>query len=394
VPAIALAIALVIALAGCTTVGPPAVSPVSPPALRVHYAAAEWSSIPGWNDDDISAAWPAFRVGCLKLAAGAATSPAWRGVCDEGALIDSIDRRAVRAFFEIHFSPYSVRAEDDNDTGLITGYYEPLLDGARGKSSRYGIPLFGVPDDLLTIDVAALHPDLQDRRLRGRIEGRRVVPYWSRAEIAKGRAALAGKELAWVENPIDAFFLEIQGSGRIVLDDGTVLRLGFADQNGHPYRSIGRVLVDRGELPLDGASMQAIRDWGRRHPHELPGLLNENPSYVFFREVPPAPPGSLEAAIDGPLGSLGVPLLRERTIAVDRRSIPLGAPVFIATTEPQSERPLQRLVFAQDTGGAIRGAVRADYFLGSGDAAGREAGRMRQQGRLWLLWPKGLPLPR
>jgi membrane-bound lytic murein transglycosylase A len=197
----------------------------------------------------------------------------------------------------------------------------------------------------------------------------------------------------WVENAVEAFFLEIQGSGRVVLADGSVLRVGYADQNGHPYRSIGRVLVDRGELPLERASMQGIRDWGRRNPDKLPALLNENPSVVFFREVPPAPPGSLEAAIDGPFGTLGVPLLRERTIAVDARSIPLGAPVFLATTHPLSSRPLRRLVMAQDTGGAIRGAVRADYFWGFGDAAGREAGRMRQEGRMWLLWPKGQPPP-
>ncbi len=170
------------------------------------------------------------------------------------------------------------------------------------------------------------------------------------------------------------------------------MRVGYADQNGHPYRSIGRVLVDRGDLTPERASMQGIRDWGRRNPDKLPALLNENPSYVFFREVPPPMPGSLEAAIDGPIGTLGVPLLRERTIAVDTRSIPLGAPVFLATTHPLTTRALQRLVLAQDTGGAIRGAVRADYFWGFGDAAGREAGRMRQDGRMWILWPKDLPL--
>ena len=154
-----------------------------------------------------------------------------------------------------------------------------------------------------------------------------------------------------------------------------------------------RVFGDRGELAPERASMQGIRDWGRRNPDKLPALLNENPSYVFFREVPPPAPGSLEATIDGPIGTLGVPLLRERTIAVDTRSIPLGAPVFLATTRPLSTRPLQRLVLAQDTGGAIRGAVRADYFWGFGDTAGREAGRMRQDGRMWLLWPKDVPLP-
>jgi membrane-bound lytic murein transglycosylase A len=200
--------------------------------------------------------------------------------------------------------------------------------------------------------------------------------------------------IAYVAEPVDAFFLQIQGSGRIRLDDGSVMRVGYADQNGHPFRSIARVLIERGELTPERASKQAIEAWGRANPDKLPALLDENPSYVFFREIPAPAPGSLEAAIDGPIGTLGVPLLAERTIAVDARVIPLGAPVFLATTYPLSPRPLTRLVLAQDTGGAIRGAVRADFFWGAGDAAGREAGRMRQEGRMWLLWPKGaLPPP-
>ena len=166
-----------------------------------------------------------------------------------------------------------------------------------------------------------------------------------------------------------------------------MMRVGYADQNGHPFRSIGRLLVERGELPLEKASMQGIKDWGRRNPDKLFPLLDENPSYVFFREVPTPAPGTPEAEIDGPIGTLGVPLLRERTLAVDPRSVPLGAPVFLATTYPLSTRPLQRLMLAQDTGGAIRGAVRADFFWGFGDDAGRQAGRMKQDGRMWILWP-------
>ena len=387
-------------LAGCTTVAPPVPSEIKPsppapavPSLPAQFTAADWSALPGWADDDVAAAWPAFRVGCPALVAAPATLATWQRVC---GLADTVDARApgaVRAFFETHFTPYAVRAADGRDAGLVTGYYEPLLAGSRVRTPRFGIALYAAPDDLLTVDLAALHPELKDRRVRGRVEGRRVVPYWTRADIANGRAPMAGRELVWVENAVEAFFLEIQGSGRVALADGSVMRVGYADQNGHPYRSIGRVLIDRGELAPERASMQGIRDWGRRNPDKLPALLNENPSYVFFREVPPPAPGSLEATIDGPIGTLGVPLLRERTIAVDTRSIPLGAPVFLATTRPLSTRPLQRLVLAQDTGGAIRGAVRADYFWGFGDTAGREAGRMRQDGRMWLLWPKDVPLP-
>jgi membrane-bound lytic murein transglycosylase A len=172
-----------------------------------------------------------------------------------------------------------------------------------------------------------------------------------------------------------------------------VMRINYADQNGHPYRSVARVLIDRGELPRERASMQAISAWVKAHPEQARALLDENPSYVFFREIPPPPAGSLDAAIDGPLGTLGVPLLAERTIAVDARFIPLGAPVFLATTRPLSNEPLTRLTLAQDTGGAIRGPVRADFFWGFGTQAGREAGRMRQDGRMWLLWPTGAPVP-
>src|SRR6185312_13132892 len=232
------------------------------------------------------------------------------------------------------------------------------------------------------------------KRVRGRLDGRRVVPYWPRAEIDAGKANTEDKALVYVSDPVDAFFLQIQGSGRVALDDGSVIRVGYADQNGQPFRSVARVLIDRGELTLEHASMQGIREWGRAHPDALPALLDEDPSYVFFREVPPPAPGSLEAAIDGPIGSLGVPLLAGRAIAVDPRAIPLGAPVFLATTRPLSDAPLARLVLAQDTGGAIRGAVRADFFWGFGAGAGREAGRMKQDGRMWILWPKDAGVPR
>ncbi len=276
----------------------------------------------------------------------------------------------VRAFFAAHFSPYRIVAQDGADTGLVTGYYEPLLTGSRTRTPQFAVSLYAPPDDLLTIDLADLYPELKDKRVRGRVEGRKVVPYWTRAELERGAPALAGKSLVYVADPVEAFFLEIQGSGRIELTDGSVIRLNYADQNGHPYRSIGRVLSDRGELALERTSMQNIRAWARANPDKLRALLDENPSYVFFREVAAAPPGSLDAKIDGPLGSLGVPLLAGRTIAVDTRAIPLGAPIFLATTMPSTDTPLTRLTLAQDTGGAIRGAVRADFFWGFGRRQG------------------------
>jgi len=375
-------------------VAPPAVTPPAAQSLPAAYRPVSWGALPGWEADEVQAAWPAFRVGCKALVTVPAKQALWQPACDAASAVDGSCRAAVRAFFETHFIPYQVLAADGSDTGRITGYYEPLLAGSRVRSARYPVPLYAVPDDLLIIDMTSLYPELAGKRLRGRVDGRRVVPYWPRADIETGRASVADKVLVYVEDPVEAFFLQIQGSGRIRLEDGSVMRVGYADQNGHPYRSIGTVLIERGELTLGQASMQGIRAWGKRNPDKLPALLDENPSYVFFRDVPPPEPGTLDAQIDGPYGSLGVPLLRERALAVDTRSVPLGAPVYLATTYPLSTRPLQRLMLAQDTGGAIRGAVRGDFFWGFGDDAGREAGRMRQDGRMWILWPKDAPPPK
>jgi membrane-bound lytic murein transglycosylase A len=305
----------------------------------------------------------------------------WRGACAAAQALGSPDRDAARRFFEAHLAPFQAVAPEGSTEGLITGYYEPLLNGSRMPTARYRFPVFGIPQDLLVVDLAELYPELKGLRLRGRLEGRRVVPYYDRAGIEEGRAPLAGREIVWVDDPVDLFFLQIQGSGRIALDSGETVRVGYADQNGHPYRSIGRILADRGDLPLEKASMQGIRDWARANPGRLTELLNQNASYVFFRELP--------ATGSGPPGALGVPLTPRRSIAVDPRFIPLGAPVYIATTWPLTSKPLNQLVLAQDTGGAIRGAVRADYFWGFGEDAAREAGRMKQPLRMWVLLPKG-----
>ncbi len=392
-------VAVACALAACQ-VTPPAPSPPAPtptpaptPPQRAAFTPAPWTDLPGFASDALAAAWPAFLVGCRALEKRAAYETVWKTPCTLATTIDGRSEAAVRAFFMANFSPYRVAVDGGSDVGLVTGYYEPLLTGARAPTAKHKIPLWGIPDDLLIVDLAALHPELKDKRVRGRLQGRRVVPYPSREEIERDPAAMPAKPLAYVADPVEAFFLEIQGSGRIALDDGSVLRLNYADQNGHPYRSVAAVLIERGELTRERASMQAIRSWVQAHPAEMRELLDQNPSYVFFREVPPAPAGSLDAAIDGPQGSLGVPLLAERTIAVDARFVPLGTPVWLATTRPLSNTPLERLTLAQDTGGAIRGPVRADFFWGFGDGPGREAGRMRQQGRMWILWPKGAPLP-
>ncbi len=357
----------------------PEVRPEAPKAPPL--APASFDDLPGWRADDLGQAWGAFRASCRALR----FREHWRAPCERAGAMEAPDAVAIRAFFEASFVPYRVANPDGGTQGLVTGYYEPSLRGSRERRAPFLHPLYAPPDDLLMIDLAAVAPETKHLRLRGRLDGRRIVPYWSRAEIEDGTANVAGKELVFVDDAIEAFFLQIQGSGRVRLDSGAELRIGYADQNGHPYQSIGRYLLDRGELKPGEASMQGIQAWARAHPARLAELLNHNPSYVFFRELPPSDAG--------PIGALGVPLTAERSIAVDPRFVPLGAPVYLATTRPNSDLPLERLVIAQDTGGAIRGAVRADFFWGTGPDAGALAGRMRQQGRMWVLLPQGMPVP-
>lgn len=365
--------------------GPPAKpSPPSPPpaaAGAATYRPAKWAELPGWRDDNIAEAWSALLASCGTLG----SREHWREACAIASGMRSPGIDAARQYFEQHFTPYQISSTESGDDGLITGYYEPMLRGSRKATNRFRHPLFGVPDDLLIVELSELYPELKGMRLRGRLDGRRVVPYPDRARIEGGEAQLRGREIVWVDDAIELFFLHIQGSGRVVLESGETIRVGYADQNGHPYRSIGRLLVERGALPLERASMQGIKAWARAHPDAVNELLNANGSYVFFRELP--------ATANGPPGALGVPLTARRSVAVDPRHVPLGAPVFIATTWPNSTRPLNRLMLAQDTGGAIRGAVRADFFWGYGEAAGREAGRMKQRLRMWLLLPRGQEPP-
>lgn len=363
----------VLALAAC-------VAPPTKPPEAVSLDPASYSDLPGWQQDDLRQAWPAFLRSCDAIG----RKPEWSAVCADAANLPDPDTDTARAFFEAHLRPYRILGGDGREQGLITGYYEPLLRGSRSRSERYAFPLYGLPDDLLVVDLGSVYPELKKMRLRGRLEGRRVVPYFSRAEIDNGNAPLADSAILWVDDPLDAFFLQVQGSGRVKLESGEILRLGYADQNGHPYTSVGRLLVEQGELSVEDASMQGIRDWVARNPGRARQLLEQNASYVFFREMPPGEG-------PGPVGSLGVPLTPGRSLAVDPKAVPRGAPVYLDTTTPGSGEPLKRLMLAQDTGGAIKGPVRADFFWGFGPEAAERAGRMREQGRLWVLLPKGAP---
>ncbi len=359
------------------SVVPPHIVSPDVATLRV----TKWGALPGWVADDIRPAWDAFLQSCTVLR----NQQLWEEICALSNSMQKRDNATLRQFFERHFVPYQVLNSDGGSDGLITGYYEPLLKGSRRPSKRYRYPLYTTPDELLIVDLSKVYPELKGLRLRGRLEGRRVVPYYSRSEIendvSNGTSRLQGHELLWVEDAVELFFLQIQGSGRVEMEGGEIVRVGYQEQNGHPYKSIGKLLVERGELSLDEASMQGIKEWGRRNPGRLNELLHQNPSYVFFRERP--------AGLFGPLGAFGVPLTAGRSLAIDPRVIPQGTPVFLSTTWPNSSKQLHRLMMAQDAGGAIKGGVRADFFWGFGEEAANHAGKMRQIGKMWVLMPNG-----
>jgi membrane-bound lytic murein transglycosylase A len=377
-----IALSLILLAAACAP-APPRQEPLCPcpppkPAPEAaRYEARAIADLPGWNEARLVPSLRAFVGGCARV-------NVLKRVCEIARALPDGDEHAARQFFESAFIPYALVSSEAGGNGLITGYYEPIIEGSRAPNAAHRFPIFGVPQDLVVVDLAALNPELRQLRLRGRVDGRRLVPYYSRAEIDARGEGFQAPVIAWTADPVELFFLQIQGSGQVQLENGERIRVGYADQNGHPYRSLGRYLVERGELLLEQASMQGIKAWAAANPEKLREALNHNASYVFFRELPPT---------DGPIGALGVPLHAQFSLAVDRRYVPLGAPVYLATTFPLSEDPLERLMAAHDTGGAIRGVVRADFFWGTGPDAGAQAGRMRQQGRMWLLWPIGEPLP-
>jgi len=324
------------------------------------------SDLPGWGDDRLAEAIPPFLAGCRPPAIPAP-------LCAEAAALPPGDDAAARAFFERRFT---LRRAGE---GLMTGYYEPELRGSLTPAPGYPAPLLGRPDDLMEVDLGRFAEDLKGRRIVGRVEKGAFVPYPARAAIEAG--ATGAPVLLWAADPAEAFFLQIQGSGRVVLPDGSVRRLGYAARNGHRYVPIGRLLADRGEIPREQVSMQSILAWlEQAGTARAKALMDENPSYVFFRETPARPE-------QGPTGSLGVPLTPLRSVAVDRAHIPLGSPVWIVTRHPLTGAPMRRLLLAQDTGGAIKGEARADLFWGWGEAAAEAAGRMKEPTTLYVLEP-------
>jgi membrane-bound lytic murein transglycosylase A len=392
-------------LAACQTTPPAPPTPVAaPPPIKTltlaRYERVGIDALPRIAPADLAGAWPAWRASCRAFERHAGRRALWQAPCDASAALDAPDAASILAFIGTYFDAWRLRAETREDDGAgaeprvisvaergrITGYYEPLLAGSRVRDARFSVPLHRRPDDLLIVDLAGLYPELAGKRVRGRLvdspQGKRVLPYFARAELDE--SALKGYELVWVDDAIEAFFLQIQGSGRVQFADGAHVRVGYADTNGHPYKSIGRVLIDRGELSFEQASMQGIQAWARANPGKLGALLNENPSYVFFRELPLGDPKA------GPVGALNVALTPGYSLAGDPQYVPLGAPVIIDTEHPTSKAPLTRLALVQDTGGAIRGPIRFDFFWGFGRTAGEHAGRQRHDVSAWLLLPKGV----
>jgi len=335
-------------------------TPTSYSSSIASFNAVSWQALPGWQEDDLSQAWPAWLKSCDALGKRSGEVN-WRQVCTQATSLSPRDTQSIRRYFESNFQAYEIRNSSGSETGLITGYYEPVMNGSQTRTSTYNVPLYAYPNAW---------------------KKSRPNPGPTRAELISS-GVLQGSEIAWVQDPVAAASMQIQGSGKIRLQDGRILRLGFAGTNEQPFKSSAQWLIDRKEMTRSEASMQGISQWAKRNPDRVNEMLNANPRFVFFKELP----SNVDADL-GPNGALGIPLTSERSIAIDLQAMPLGAPVFLVTTKPLSNQPMQKLVMAQDTGKAIVGGVRADYYWGSGDAAGEIAGRMKQNGKMWLLLPR------
>ena len=355
------AMALLLVLGGCGRKA----EHISPDGeANVSGRFTDFSVLPGWNEARAAAALALLKKQCAKRSV-----TGMERICK-----DVLDVSDAKAFFEHRFRPFRLE-EAGKTTGLMTGYYEPQLHGSLYPSAAYPYPLYMPPADLIRVELDAVAPDLSRRYLRGRLKGNRLVPYPSRAQINAGD--IDAKALCYVSSDIDRFFLQVQGSGRILLDDNRTLFVGHADRNGHPYRSIGKLMVEEGLIPKDQISLQSIRRYLREHPAQKRRILESNPSFIFFT-----------SRSQGATGTLGVELTPMLSVAVDRTKIPLGYPVYYAAQDPVSGAPLHALAMAQDTGSAIKGQVRADLFWGYGEQAEERAGKMKSPLSLWLLVPR------
>ncbi|MBR7002447.1 MAG: MltA domain-containing protein [Neisseriaceae bacterium] len=423
-------VATVLIIAGCstpqtvpTTPTPQPVTPeTAPPPISTprypvgqsfvsanggQYTATDYTALPSWVHQNFSGSLKSFQNSCRALI----NQPQWAEVC---RIAQATPQSAAKAFFEQNFTPWTV-SQNGQLAGTVTGYYEPGLSGDFTQTATAKYPIYGVPNDFVTVPYSgqsgrvkiaktgensgvispngsyiANTADFPNRsksgKLKGRFSGSQFVPYYTRAQI--NASAINGKApiIAYADNAVELFFLHIQGSGRLITPNGQTIRLSFADKNDHNYVSIGKYMADKGYLPLSQTSMQGIKQWIATHPEKLAEVLGQNPSFIFFSRQ--------DNADEGPNGALGVPLTGGFSAAVDRRHIVLGSPIFVATTDPRNGKALNRLMMAQDTGSAINGAVRIDFFWGFGDEAGQIAGKMKHTGYVWTLLPNGMqPMP-
>lgn len=361
---------------------------------NAQYSPLDWRAVDGWPNDDQLEAFRAFQTSCRAVVARAGATDAdkplknsLRAPCLAARAAHVGDADAARRFFEQQFVPLRLSKLGEVE-GFVTGYFEPIVEGSRAQSNVFGVPVYRKPSNLFVRGFRQSSENLPNRgQVFRKIGRRKLVPYYERGEIEEG--ALAGRklEICWVKSQTDLLFMQIQGSARVRLEDGTTLRINYDAHNGHPYTPVGRVLIDRGIIPREEMSMQRIRQWLAENPDKETELRRQNKSYVFFREV-------TLSDHDEPRGAQGVALKAGRSIAVDKALHVYGTPFFVdgrlPIESPQPTSTFQRLMIAQDTGSAIVGPARADIYFGAGEEAGRVSGRLRHPARFVLLLPKAL----
>ena len=333
---------------------------------KTYLKKSDFSELPKWSDEDYSVALNSFLESCKSKK----TQNIYTKLCKDAS--NALD---AQKFYETNFDVFKIYTKDGDDTGLLTGYYEPNLRGSLVKKEPYIYPLYAKPNDLISVDLGSIYPELKKYRLRGRLVGDKLVPYYSREQIQE--KGVDADIICYVDSKVDLFFLEVQGSGRITLDNGDSIFIGYANQNGHRYRSIGKYLVKNKEIPLEEISLQTIKEWLDKHPNRVDEVLNYNKSVVFFKKK--KNPAS---------GSLGLVLTPERSVAVDRSFIPLGSMLYLSSKVDAQD--IDKVVMAQDTGGAIKGAIRADMFFGFSDRAKKLAGELKSPLKLWIFLPKDM----
>ena len=358
----------------------------------IEIVAADYSALTNWKETALVTSFETFKKSCdafLKQSpeteVGTVNFPMkaadWQPACQAALNLKEVDEPKLHDFFERWFKLVRFSQHKPLD-GLFTGYYLPLLHGAWQPSERYKYPIWGRPQELITVNLESFGITADKKSITGRLAGKKLVPYYSRAEINEGKMSSTSTPLLWVDNRVDRFFLEIQGSGYVQMEDGSNIAIGYAAQNGRPYTSIGKYLIQKGELEKKAVSMQSIREFLNTHAERVDEVLNQNESFIFFRLL----------KHQQILGSQGVALTAGYSLAVDKSHIPLGTPIWLETSFPtqNSTQPaaLKRLMVAQDTGGAIKGWVRGDVFWGGGEEASYIAGHMKNKGTFWLFLPR------